>query len=228
MNVAIAQRPDDGDDSHGQPVQHVQIPVPSREQITAQQLGILVQSAMQLSNVLPPTATPDGEPLQPKNSEMDIAVETTIIGICSQIDKIVAENSRWGMQKHRSLEQQISRVYAAHIQSLKEQSIALRATQRVPVELLYIREADEWVCIMAEGRSRDQLLGRGKYPAEALADFDRKFLGTTQNTNEQENQQSRVVDTGNQHTSAHAKKRQHRRKHRKSDGTKPEGGLPKN
>lgn len=222
MNIAVAQHPEDPQ----QPVQQVHIPVQSREQITAQQLSILVQSAMHLANaLLPSPVDPDEKPLKSLTTEVEIAAEHTIIGICAQIDKIVADDKRWSLKKHASLEQQISRVYKAHIRSLAEQSIALRATQRMPIELLYIREAGEWVCIMASGPSRDQLIGRGKYPADAIADFDRKFSGVNLNTNEQENQQSGVVSTRDKHPAANAKKRRNRLKNRKGDGSQPEGGL---
>jgi hypothetical protein len=102
--------------------------LPSRAQVTAQQVQVLLHVVGMLSPyVLQPHRELENIPGQnAMNGEAATAAQTTFINVCSKLDAILADDTRWTMDINQTLENQLYAVYVTQQELLKEQIIATK------------------------------------------------------------------------------------------------------
>jgi len=155
------------------------IPIPSREQVTQQQMGALLTS---IATLLPYFHI-DHEDW--KGGALDggtkIAVQNTLIGLCERIDSILADAQRWTLDEAQKLETQLGDLYTEHANVLRAQQeqLAYMGKPHVRHGPALFRLADGgWGAILGSLNDLDNsIVGVGGSPAQALEAFDEMFNG---------------------------------------------------
>lgn len=192
MTATEQQPPDEG------PIRSRAIPLPSRDQVTSVQVQTLLHAAQTLNSlVVSRGATEDSGGAT--DGGVAAAVDSTIIRICSQLDNIVDDVSRWSMDTQGRLERQLELVYAANLDVLNTQKEAVKQSMSphltAGAKLLKI-ENGQWVAILGNPHNLDEcIVGIGDNPADALKNFDEVFRGA-KNKLINDNEQSSKVDSG--------------------------------
>lgn len=150
--------------------------IPSREFITEQQVHIVLHAI----NALQPfvlTPIPEDGTTRP-GSEGRIAADNTLVALCSRLDKIMEEESRWSMSGTVDFYAELAKTQKIQQEFLVEQARAAKMVT-LPHYLLRPTLARDslnfyaiWGDASKEGAS---IIGIGKTPNEAMADFDAAF-----------------------------------------------------
>ena len=110
-----------------------------------------------------------------------MAIENTMVNVCSRIDAIVGDESRWSLEERNKLEEQIHKSYQASA-DLFEKQRALAAEANTPHAkytpgLMRIRPG-MWMAIKGSLENLDgSIVGLGESPKAALDCFDACFNG---------------------------------------------------
>lgn len=197
MTATEQQLPEDG------PIRTRSIPLPSRDQVTSVQVQTLLHAAQTLNSLVVSRGATE-EYSGAKDGGVAAAIDSTIIRICSQLDTIVDDTSRWSLTDQGRLERQLELVYAANLDVLKTQKEAVQQSMSphltAGAKLLKI-ENGQWVALLGNPHNLDEcIVGIGENPAEALKNFDEVFRGA-KNKLIKDNEQSSKVDIGPTKTS---------------------------
>lgn len=119
-----------------------------------------------------------------EKSEAGIAAEATFIRACSRLDSLLDDPERWGLGAHQKLYDLLNANYAQQFEFLKSQTAASNSLSRpfflLKPELVQTEDG-EFVAYFGNVSTPGMgLLGRGKTPAEAFADFDAAFFRSEQ------------------------------------------------
>jgi len=152
---------------------------PPRDTVTAQQIATLINAARGLVGCLHhPDETPIGGPT---DGGIQLAVEASVNRICSRIDELVADDSRWSMKDQETLEKDMSFMLKNQGQAAIAHRRALEATQlpQFKVRPLLVKLTSEaWVAYLGDIEDRDDcIVAIGTYPQEAFNNFDKVYLG---------------------------------------------------
>lgn len=191
--TATDQQPDDG----SSPKARI-IPLPSRDQVTAIQVQTLLHAAQVLNSMLVSrVATEDYGGAT--DGGTCCAMDSTIVRICSQLDAMVDDVSRWSLTSQGGLEKQLEQVYAANLELLqiqKQATLETRAPHLTARAKLLKIEDGTWVAFLGNPHNLDNcIVGLGDCPAAALKNFDEVFRGA-KNKLINDNEQSSKVDSG--------------------------------
>jgi hypothetical protein len=109
------------------------------------------------------------------------AVEATVINICNRFDNLLADDSRWSLATHASLESSFKQVYTEHARMLAEQANAYAEINtphhKLKPALIKIPEGS-WIAYLGSlDRLEEAIVGVGNCPADAIAAFDSMFSG---------------------------------------------------
>jgi hypothetical protein len=109
------------------------------------------------------------------------AVETTLINICNRFDAIIADEPRWTLTNHGSLEDSFKQVYQQHARMLSEQANAYAEINtphaRLKPSLLKLPDGS-WVAFLGDLNDiNNAVVGTGTCPANAVAAFDAMYSG---------------------------------------------------
>lgn len=156
----------------------LKVPLPQRDEVTARQLGTLLQAAATLYPVLL-NREPDTEN---RNGGAYEAAEVTFVKICDRIDGIIADEDRWSMNNQRMLEAQLSQLYQDHTNLIRSQQAATQLlaaphTLHKP-QLMYLEADGLWLAILGSlDNPKNAITAVGKNPAEAMLAWDLVFTG---------------------------------------------------
>jgi hypothetical protein len=110
------------------------------------------------------------------------AVETTMINVCSRLDALLADDSRWSLDERDALGETLTKSYEASTEMFSHQAaIAKEAnTPHAKMSPYIVRLAPGmWLAIKGDLDNIDaSICGIGSSPAAALDCFDRAFNGT--------------------------------------------------
>lgn len=159
---------------------NTKVPIPHRDEVTARQMGTLLQAAATLYPVLlnrdPDKETNNGSALE--------AAEATFMKICDRIDTLVDDADRWSLNQQRTLEMQLSQLYAQHSALLETQKAScelLAAPHTIHKPSLMKLEDGTWMAILGSLTALEHsVCAAGNTPAEALMAWDAVFTGVMQ------------------------------------------------
>lgn len=162
---------------------HNQVPLPSRDFVTAQQVNILLGIISTLGSHL---NQPEFDEQNPhKGGRYDggwkASAHVTLVNACEQLDKLLLAEDRWSISGQQILEVKAEQMMEANIAFLKAQteasaSLTSPAYQHRP-NLIRISDGN-WVAILGDPKIPEScVIGVGETPAEALKSFDAAWQG---------------------------------------------------
>lgn len=102
----------------------------------------------------------------------------TFINVCTRLDAILADQTRWDTATHDRLYDSIESVQRAQETFLKEQAESARSVRRPSFQLrpTIANDGQRFVAFFGDiTRAGYSIIGIGGTPSEALADFDAAF-----------------------------------------------------
>jgi hypothetical protein len=161
------------------------IQLPQRDSVTNLQVSTLLNVVMTLTGVLLNPTRENDDPNWRDRKKLDggalAAAETTFINVCSRIDEILADKTRWNFEAQNQLESEIAKVYQQQRLALKAQTEAteeISSPHRQYNPKLVKLSDSSWIAILGDENNLDNaIVGVGYSPAEALAAFDGMFKG---------------------------------------------------
>lgn len=148
--------------------------IQSREELTAHQVGILLN----IVHTMRAVAMPTGDDNAPK-SEHTIAAENTLIKACERIELLVEDNARWSLSQyndtHKAIlsahkkQEQLMQANLELVEMHKRPSYQLKPTIATYANQYFLAF---WGKLEEPGMV---IVGRGPTPYLALLDFDRAF-----------------------------------------------------
>lgn len=153
--------------------------IPNRESIAEQQVNTALSM---LHALMPYILAPHRDPLNPPK-ELDggteCAVAATFIKICSRLDAMLDDPTRWKLEDHDKLYAAILESHRVQQVFVKEQIEAAKVVQRPSYQLkptLAVAPDNSYVAYWGNIKEAGgALIGKGNTPAEALSDFDKAF-----------------------------------------------------
>lgn len=161
-----------------------QLIFPNREAVTTGQLqNAITVCSMAVTALINPWKgfVADGDET-PKVPEARIALENTLIKACDRLDKILSDDRRWSIDYQMGLEDEFKKSHAFNLKFLEAQSAAAEEVasphfQHRP-KLAKSADGKLWVAILGdESDVSNAVVGMGRTPEEALAEFDKNFKG---------------------------------------------------
>jgi hypothetical protein len=153
------------------------IPIQSRDQVTQTQVGTVLSAIV--------TVLPLLNRHEAFNNQMDegtvAVVEGTLINACDRLNKILNDDSRWGIEGQCRLENHLANFYHEHTKTLKLQQqqiyeLAKPHTRHNP-QLGRLNDGT-WIAFLGDiDDINNAIVGVGGCPAQALEAFDEMFNG---------------------------------------------------
>jgi hypothetical protein len=146
----------------------------------------------------------------PKNSEARIALENTLIKACDRLDKILEDDRRWSLEYQMNLEAEFHKSHAQNLNLLESQATAAAEVASPHFQyrprIAKSQDGTVWMAILGDENDISRcIIGLGRTPEEALAEFDKKFQGKELSPEvdaflkqRQENYGQETVDTNGQ------------------------------
>lgn len=138
----------------------------------------------------------------PRDGGVKAAAEGTFIGLCSRVDAMIADESRWTMDEQNNLEQSLLILYADQRSFIKHQREAvsiMKAPHTRFKPILIKLETGAWAAVYGDpSNEHTSIIGSGASPEDALANFDDVFSGKIyeQKTNEKLDGQGIIIPGG--------------------------------
>jgi hypothetical protein len=168
-----------------------------RDLSTQSQLGMLLAVTQAMAQPLSIAAKmrDEDEDAEPSMTEWEIAAENTFCNACEKIDKIIADERRWGIKYQERLEALFERNTKMAQQVAEEQAKLYAITaEREAAQKEAVKEASSphntfrpvlfqtsegvWIaCLGGPNIEQASILGSGASPAAALKAFDAAFNG---------------------------------------------------
>lgn len=153
--------------------------IPSRESTAEQQVhtALSVLHAL-LPYVLEPNREP-GKEVKEMDGGVECAVVATFVKACNRLDAMLDDQSRWKLEDHDKLYEALIKTHESQQGFLKAQTDAADIVQRPSYQLRPVLAIDAdnfYLAVWGDmTKAGCALIGRGRTPAEALADFDAAF-----------------------------------------------------
>lgn len=153
----------------------------SREHTSREQLNSLLNAFSMTSSFL--LHARDLEENTPEGGKLDggakAAVEATVIGICTRLDALIADPSRWNMECQNDLESSLIAAYKQNVETGKQQAAAF-ADSQLPHHTFTPQFAKlttgAWVAYYGDLADLDNaIVGVGETPEQAVRAFDGAF-----------------------------------------------------
>jgi len=151
--------------------------VPTREELTSYQVGILLHIVNSMRGIVTQRVPEEGS--VPQKPEYEIAAETTLMKACERLESIVEDVPRWSLSQqgdiHKAMlaahkkQEQLLQANLELVEMHKRPSIILKPTIATYADQYFIAF---WGKLEEPGM---HIVGRGRTPAAALADFDAAF-----------------------------------------------------
>lgn len=112
-----------------------------------------------------------------------LSASLSFINVCSRIDAILEDKTRWDTSAHDRLYEAIASVQKAQVDYLNAQAEGAKMLQRPSIQFhpTVANDGQKFVAFYGDiDKPGYAVIGLGNTPAEALADFDRAFLRTSQ------------------------------------------------
>jgi len=160
-----------------------QLIFPNREAVTTGQLqNAMMVCSTAITGLIHWHRDDEESKYTPQDSEARIALENTLITACARLDKILIDDRRWSIEYQMGLENEFKKSHASNLAFLESQQkaseeVASPHFQHRP-RLAKSEDGQLWVAIMGDEKDLDNaVLGIGRTPEEALAEFDKNFQG---------------------------------------------------
>lgn len=155
------------------------VPIQSRDQVTQTQVGTVLSTIATMIPLLHIRHSDDSAGRLDGGTLM--AVETTLCNACDRLDKILTDESRWGIESHCRLENHLANLYHEHAKTLKlqQQQIYELAKPHIRYSPQIGRLTDgTWIAFLGDIEDlNNAVVGVGGCPAQALEAFDEMFNG---------------------------------------------------
>lgn len=112
-----------------------------------------------------------------------LSASLTFINVCNRIDAILEDQSRWDTSAHDKLYDSIAEVQKAQVDYLTAQAESAKLLQRPSIQFkpTIANDGTQFIAFYGDIEKRGYaIIGIGGTPAEALLDFDQRFLKTPQ------------------------------------------------
>lgn len=158
--------------------------MPSRDAVTSFQTSTILAIVQTMGQFL---AHPDVDPANPHKpgGAMDggarASAEVTFIKACERLDSILDDKTRWDLEIQRLLELHLAKLMRDQMVFLQAQtaaSLALNTPSYLHQPTIINAGNGDFVALLGDP-DKPACIGLGKSPAEALADFDKSFVGQT-------------------------------------------------
>jgi hypothetical protein len=160
-----------------------QAQLPSRESVTEHQILMLMHMMNGLNPfLLGSPLNPEFSPPQKIDGGVACAASVSFINLCSRLDAILADNSRWDTLLHDRLYASIEKVQTAQVKFLEEQAASAAAVRRPCFQMrpTIAQSSEDFIAVFGDlSKPGCYIIGRGKTANEALLDFDKAFDRTT-------------------------------------------------
>ena len=160
-----------------------QLIFPNRENVTTGQLQNVLQVCnTAITGLINPWRGFVADSEAPQNSEARIALENTLIKACDRLDKILSDDQRWTIEYQKNLEAEFNKSHAENLKFLEAQRKASEeiSTPHFQWRPTLLKSADGkmWVALLGDPQDPSKgIVGIGRTPEEALAEFDKDFSG---------------------------------------------------
>lgn len=169
-------------------VKNIRTPLPSREYVTATQIGTLLSALTVSGNLwIAATRTEDDDGV-PKASQADggvaMAAEMSVVALLNRIDKVVNDDSRWNMETQNMLEGLLARMYQENTEVLRQTSYAtaLASAPHTRMNPTLLKHGDLWVAAYGNPKNPESFIcGTGPTPHLAMLSFDEVYLRGSKN-----------------------------------------------
>jgi hypothetical protein len=167
-----------------------------RDLSTQNQIGSLLAIAEKMSDLLlNPAREAENIPgLRPAPGEARVAAEATFIKVCSQLESIIDDKQRWGIEYQLALEKMLTEGHELTQKMLRAQTAALEAEKQRAVAHRAAAEEIEspharyrptlypvdggWLALVGDPNDLENGIGGiGESPEGALKSFDATFRG---------------------------------------------------
>lgn len=156
--------------------------IPTKEFITEQQVSACLSVLRELHGYVQGPAMNFFGEAPPERPELDGGVKSSvavaIISVCDRLEKIMGDESRWRVEETLSVFKEMTATQKAQQAFLHEQTAAAHSVQLPHYQLRPELMSDGELFFAVWGNKNlpgGRIVGRGKTPAEALADFDDAF-----------------------------------------------------
>lgn len=158
-------------------------PLPGRESVNFVQFSALMgvlnaYMAFLTNNRMADVDQPHGGPL---DGGVKASAESTFIGICSRVDSLLEDESRWGMRSQDSLESSLLSLYADQRENirLQKESMLRMDAPHIRFRPTLIQMADgQWAAYYGNPAAKQELVvGVGPNPEAAVRHYDEVFIG---------------------------------------------------
>jgi len=159
-----------------------QAAMPTREALTRSQietLHIVIQTLNPYLLGRPSFVLDEEETPHKIDGGVAASASVTFINVCSRIDEMLADRSRWDTAAHDRLYDAIAAVQKAQVDYLTAQAEGAKMLQRPSIQFhpTVANDGERFVAFYGDiNRVGYAIIGLGNTPAEALADFDQAFL----------------------------------------------------
>jgi hypothetical protein len=112
-----------------------------------------------------------------------LSASLSFINVCSRIDAILEDKSRWDTSAHDKLYDAIAAVQKAQVDYLTAQADGAKMQQRPSVQFkpTIANDGTQFIAFYGDIEKRGYaIIGVGETPQRALDDFDQRFLKTPQ------------------------------------------------
>lgn len=160
------------------PGNQLSLSIQSREEITTQQVGILLNIVHTMRGLVMQEPREHGEAHQ-LDRENHLAASSTLIRACQRLDDIIDGKDRWDLKTHSDVNKAILSVHKRQEELLQANLDLVRMHQRPSIQLKpqIATYGDQYFIAFFGQLERPgmAIVGRGPTPHEALLDFDRAF-----------------------------------------------------
>jgi hypothetical protein len=190
-------------------------------------LELILRAAIPLMQFIANTRDVVGEAptVSPVDGGVKSSVDVSLMGLCSRLDRIVADESNWSLTGYRQMEEQYSKLIQAHTAAMEAQRKTNEMITRPHVRLhptLVRLDIGGWAAFTGDIGTDSAIVGIGDSPAGAMESFDRVFEGllesatfkTDVETIEQKNEKT-PMDPSTRSTPPQPEERGKRRKPRR-------------
>lgn len=155
--------------------------LPCRENVVSLQVNTLLQIVGCLGSFIANTRIDDNIPQGGANDGgARMAAEAVFSKVCSRLDTIVEDNTRWDMQLQNTLEKTLLLAYQENIEALRATTYAAKKqiapSTRFHPNLLFLPNLG-WCAILGDVNNLESaVIGYGATPEQAMESFDMNFL----------------------------------------------------
>ena len=145
-------------------------------------MELILRAAIPLMQFIANTRDVVGEAptVSPVDGGVKSSVDVSLMGLCSRLDKIVADESNWTLSGYRQMEDLYSKLIQAHTDALVAQRKTSQGLDKPHMRMrpsLLKLDVGGWAAFTGDLGSDSAIIGLGTCPSAALDAFDDAFEG---------------------------------------------------